>query len=150
MVVRFGLNIFAVQCSTLNSILNRSCWIFRMFFWSNFLTGPDLQSNEYIGKLLPNVAGDGVFYISISGAIYELTCSSFYCFWKEKEQKFKERRTHGVAMYIPNNIGYCYWINGHTVPKLISTAKSAPIYYIWVGLAVLISKHINPKRLQCF
>lgn len=74
----------------------------------HFLSGPDLQSNEYIGKLLPNVAGDGVFYISISGAIYELTCSSFYCFWKEKEQKFKERRTHGVAMYVPNNVGYCY------------------------------------------
>ena len=76
----------------------------------HFLSGPDLQiSNGYsIGKLLPNVAGDGVFYISRSGAIYELTCSSFYCFWKEKEQKFQEQRTHGVAMYVPNNFGYCY------------------------------------------
>ena len=76
----------------------------------HFLSGPDLQiSNGYtIGKLLPNVAGDGVFYISISGAIYELMCSSWFCFWKEKEQKFKERRTHGVAMYVPNNVAYCY------------------------------------------
>ena len=73
----------------------------------HFVSGPNLQSNGF-GKLLPNVAGDGVFYISISGAIYELTCSSFYCFWKEKEQKFKEPRRFGVAMYVPNNVAHCY------------------------------------------
>ena len=106
----------------------------------HFLSGPDLQANEYGGKLLPNVAGDGVFYISISGAIYELTCSTFSCLWNLKEQKFKEPRRYGVAMYVPNNVAYCNWINGHTVPKLISTANPAPIDYIRAGLALLISK----------
>ena len=75
----------------------------------HFVSGPDLQSNGYnIGKLLPNVAGDGVFYISMSGAIYELTCSTFSCFWNLKEQKFNELRRFGVAMYVPNNVAYCY------------------------------------------
>jgi hypothetical protein len=73
-----------------------------------FVSGPNLQSNGFsIGKLLPNVAGDGVFYISISGAIYELTCSTFSCLWNLKEQKFKEHRRFGVAMYVPNNVAYC-------------------------------------------
>ena len=59
------------------------------------------------GRMLTNMAGDGVFYMT-KHDIFELTCSSSSCSWKKKQQKFKQSRRDGVAMYVPDDITNCY------------------------------------------